>query len=299
VLGRAWRSLRDQFMLSEGNKDIYCPIKVDRLINNIKQKDGKSKPSQDLSPLYVYQEVEKLLDICVHPQFQNDYKKLFASEKTDQLERNERDLKLRKITFEKETGVELFRNVIRLHLSSKKICKMHCLTRNGFVAVVELIKAKFTQALINPGEAIGAIAAQCVGEPTTQMTLNTFHSAGIKASNVTLGVPRLQELVEVSKNMKTTSLKIYLDKSEKDYRRYVKELPEMYLGDFIVGCKIFYDNGSRFTCIENKNSTDEISPQDETSQKVTPWLMMLTLDSGVHLSSDIKDKIKESLISLT
>jgi len=73
----------------------------------------------------------------------------------------------------------------------------------------------------------------------------------------------------------------------------------MYLGDFVVGCKIFYDNGNRFTYIENKNTTDEISPQDETTQKVTPWLMMLTLDSGVHLSSDIKDKIKESLIALT
>ena len=72
---------------------------------------------------------------------------------------------------------------------------------------------------------MGCVAAQSVGEPSTQMTLNTFHSAGIKASNVTLGVPRLQELVEVSKNMKTTSLKIYLDKSEKDYRKYVKELP--------------------------------------------------------------------------
>jgi DNA-directed RNA polymerase II subunit RPB1 len=299
TLSKTWKSLKDQFMPSEGNKDIYCPIKVDRLINNIKQKEGKSKPSQDLSPLYVCQEVEKLLDICVHPQYQNEYKKLLISDRSDQLERSERDIKLRKQQFEKESGIELFRNVIRIHLSSKKICKMHCLTRNGFVAVVELIKAKFTQALINPGEAIGAIAAQCVGEPTTQMTLNTFHSAGIKASNVTLGVPRLQELVEVSRNMKTTSLKIYLEKSEKDYRRYVKELPEMYLGDFIVGCKIYYDYGSRNTAIENKDITDEISSQEETSQKVTPWLMVLTLDSGLHLSSDIKDKIKESLIALT
>jgi hypothetical protein len=49
--------MRDQFLLSDGPKDIYCPIKVDRLINNIKQKEAKSKPSTDLSPLYVYKEV--------------------------------------------------------------------------------------------------------------------------------------------------------------------------------------------------------------------------------------------------
>lgn len=183
-------------------------------------------------------------------------------------------------------------------LSSKKICKYHCLTRTGLVAIIDLIKAKFTQALINPGEAIGAIAAQCVGEPTTQMTLNTFHSAGIKAGNVTLGVPRLQELVEVSRNMKNTNLKIYLDRTEKEYRRYVKELPEMYLGDFILGCKIYYDYGNPSTYIENKDNTDEIGIQDDNT-KVTPWLMMLILDSGVHLSSEIKDKIKTEIFNLT
>lgn len=223
-LTRIRESLRQQFLLSDGPKDIYCPIKVDRLINNIKQKEGKSKPSADLSPLYVCKEVEKLLDICIHPQYQHEFKQIEAmfNERTDSLERSDREKKERKAQFEKETGLELFRNIVKVSLSSKKICKAHCLTKAGFVAIIELIKAKFTQALINPGEAIGAIAAQCVGEPTTQMTLNTFHSAGIKAGNVTLGVPRLQELVEVSRNMKNTNLKIYLDKSEKEYRRYVK-----------------------------------------------------------------------------
>lgn len=67
------------------------------------------------------------------------------------------------------------------------------------------------QALAYPGEMIGTVAAQSIGEPTTQMTLNTFHFAGVSAKNVTLGVPRLTEIINIAKNIKTPSLTIYLN----------------------------------------------------------------------------------------
>lgn len=54
------------------------------------------------------------------------------------------------------------------------------------------------------------MAAQSLGEPATQMTLNTFHYAGVSAKNVTLGVPRLKEIINVSKRPKTPSLTIFL-----------------------------------------------------------------------------------------
>ena len=57
---------------------------------------------------------------------------------------------------------------------------------------------------------VGALAAQSLGEPATQMTLNTFHYAGVSAKNVTLGVPRLKEIINVSKRPKTPSLTIFL-----------------------------------------------------------------------------------------
>ncbi len=62
------------------------------------------------------------------------------------------------------------------------------------------------QAQAHPGEMVGALAAQSLGEPATQMTLNTFHHAGVSAKNVTLGVPRLKEIINVSKNPKTPAL---------------------------------------------------------------------------------------------
>jgi DNA-directed RNA polymerase II subunit RPB1 len=57
---------------------------------------------------------------------------------------------------------------------------------------------------------VGALAAQSLGEPATQMTLNTFHYAGVSAKNVTLGVPRLKEIINISKKPKTPSLTVYL-----------------------------------------------------------------------------------------
>jgi len=54
-----------------------------------------------------------------------------------------------------------------------------------------------------------------MGEPATQMTLNTFHFAGVSAKNVTLGVPRLKEIINVAKNIKTPSMKIYLEEQYK------------------------------------------------------------------------------------
>jgi len=67
----------------------------------------------------------------------------------------------------------------------------------------KLVASKFISALAAPGEAVGSIAAQSVGEPSTQMTLNTFHLAGAGA-NVTLGIPRLREIImTASKNLKT------------------------------------------------------------------------------------------------
>ena len=57
---------------------------------------------------------------------------------------------------------------------------------------------------------VGALAAQSLGEPLTQMTLNTFHYAGVSAKNITLGVPRLKEIINVSQKPKTPSLTVFL-----------------------------------------------------------------------------------------
>lgn len=86
----------------------------------------------------------------------------------------------------------MFRIHLRIYLSSKNLIDYYKLSDNLVVGLIEEVKNKFYQSLAPAGEAIGSIAAQSIGEPTTQMTLNTFHLAGVADKNVTLGVPRLQ-----------------------------------------------------------------------------------------------------------
>jgi DNA-directed RNA polymerase I subunit RPA1 len=74
-----------------------------------------------------------------------------------------------------------------------------------------LMWLKYQRALVDPGEAVGLLAAQSIGEPSTQMTLNTFHFAGFGAKNVTLGIPRLREIImTASPNLKTPSMTLPL-----------------------------------------------------------------------------------------
>lgn len=71
------------------------------------------------------------------------------------------------------------------------------LSRSKFKTAVYL---KYLNSLISPGESVGILAAQSVGEPSTQMTLNTFHLAGHGGVNMTLGIPRLREILMTSEN---------------------------------------------------------------------------------------------------
>ena len=97
-----------------------------------------------------------------------------------------------------------------MYLASKVVIKEHRLSKAAWNFIIGEVEAKFNRARSNPGEVCGVLAAQSIGEPATQMTLNTFHNAGIASKNVTLGVPRLKEVINVSKRNKTPGVTIYL-----------------------------------------------------------------------------------------
>lgn len=85
----------------------------------------------------------------------------------------------------------------------------HGLSDNDKKSVKESIRLKAMAATAAAGEPVGCVAAQSVGEPSTQMTLNTFHFAGRGEMNVTLGIPRLREiLMMATKSIKTPSMEI-------------------------------------------------------------------------------------------
>ncbi|KAJ3055717.1 hypothetical protein HK097_009602 [Rhizophlyctis rosea] len=76
-------------------------------------------------------------------------------------------------------------------------------TRDQIMRFLDICHDKYMRAMIEPGTAVGAVGAQSIGEPGTQMTLKTFHFAGVASMNVTLGVPRIKEIINASKTIST------------------------------------------------------------------------------------------------
>ena len=96
----------------------------------------------------------------------------------------------------------------------------------------QMLDLKYLRSLVEPGEAVGVVAGQSIGEPSTQMTLNTFHLAGHAAKNVTLGIPRLREIVmTASSNISTPGMQLYphpeLSKENND--RFAKSITRLPL----------------------------------------------------------------------
>ncbi len=89
------------------------------------------------------------------------------------------------------------------------------LSKDGVEKVCKKALELYEKAKVEPGQAVGIVTAQSIGEPGTQMTLRTFHFAGIRERNVTLGLPRLIELVDARKKPVTPTMDIYLDASYK------------------------------------------------------------------------------------
>lgn len=95
----------------------------------------------------------------------------------------------------------LFKIHIRLNLSSATLVN---LTIYQIKYILNEIREIYLKSIINSGEMCGVLAAQSIGEASTQLCLNTFHQAGVSAKNVNTGIPRFQELINVSKNIKAS-----------------------------------------------------------------------------------------------
>ncbi len=98
---------------------------------------------------------------------------------------------------------------------AKNTLKKYSLTREELEKILELIIEEYENNTVDPGEPVGTVAAQSIGEPSTQMTLRTFHYAGVRELNVTLGLPRLIELVDARKTPSTPLMYVYLDEEHK------------------------------------------------------------------------------------
>src|SRR3989344_5403435 len=101
--------------------------------------------------------------------------------------------------------------------------------------VLEEAKRSYQAAKINPGECVGLVSAESIGEPGTQMTLNTFHFAGVSEMSVTTGLPRVIEIFDARKDIKTPMMEVYL-KEGKDMdkvKKFATMIKETTFGELV------------------------------------------------------------------
>lgn len=265
-----------------GDNSWPLPVNLKRLIWNAQKifKIDFKKPS-DMHPMEIVEAVDKLQERL----------KVVPGEDH--------------ISVEAQKNATLFFNcLLRSTLASKRVLKEYRLTKEAFEWVIGEIETRFLQSLVAPGEMIGCVAAQSIGEPATQMTLNTFHYAGVSAKNVTLGVPRLREIINVAKTIKTPSLSVYLKPDVNKVKERAKNvqcaLEYTTLRSVTQATEIWYDPDPMSTIIEEDiefvRSYYEMPDEDVAPEKISPWLLRIELNREMMVDkklsmADIAEKI--------
>ena len=206
------------------NNNVYMPVCFTHIINNVQGMQHITKNSMvDITPLDVYDMIE------------DNYKILEG------------------LYYAPPT--QLFKAMYYYYLSPKELLVIKRFNKKALTVLLETITLMYKRALVAPGEMVGMIAAQSIGEPTTQLTLNTFHSAGVASkSNVTRGVPRIEEILSLSENPKNPSLTIYMKKDEEMDKELVRDkIPSIeltILKEIVDSVEICFDPDDMNTLIE-------------------------------------------------
>jgi DNA-directed RNA polymerase II subunit RPB1 len=197
----------------------------------------------------------------------------------------------------------IFKMMYFYHLSPKNLFSKR-FNRITLSCLLENINLSYKRAILAPGEMVGMIAAQSIGEPTTQMTLNTFHFAGVSSkSNVTRGVPRIEEILALSANTKNPSLTIYLKENDETDKEKASNIVHMIentcLIDLVKYTEICYENDVFNTTHDEDNRLVEQFYEFEKILKecnneelnenpnMYKWIIRIKLDDETMLDKNI------------
>ncbi|MEM0198828.1 MAG: DNA-directed RNA polymerase subunit A'' [Desulfurococcaceae archaeon] len=143
----------------------------------------------------------------------------------------------------------------------KTAISKHKLTPEKIRKIIDEVVENYHRALIEPGEAVGTITAQSLGEPSTQMTLRVFHYAGVREYNVTLGLPRLIEIVDARKQPETPIMEIYLEDDVKrdleKVRNIARAIEATYIENVASEFSIDYSEGVLYLKLDNEMLLDK------------------------------------------
>jgi len=249
------------------NNVCYLPINFYRLLPIIKNKFEITDANiPNLSPTYIIAEVEKLI------------------------------LKCRRYVTQ-DIGLPYLEIMIRMYLSSKQILTVFRLSKVAFDFLTMTIHNKVLSAFAQYGEMVGAIAAQSIGEPSTQLTLNTFHLSGTKA-NVTEGVPRLSEIISVSKDILKPIMNIYLkddySESMEKANTLASQIEYTKIGDLVVETDILYEAQKESSMeediefIKTYYEFNEMFDLDiKDVENLSNWVLRIIFDKELMMNKDI------------
>lgn len=149
----------------------------------------------------------------------------------------------------------LFKVMYYYYLSPKELLLIKRFNRSALSILISVINLQYKRSIVAPGEMVGMVSAQSIGEPTTQLTLNTFHSAGVASkSNATRGVPRIEEILSLSENPKNPSITVYFKEDDESTPERVQEfiplIEHTKLAEVVDSIEVCFDPDDLNTLVE-------------------------------------------------
>jgi DNA-directed RNA polymerase II subunit RPB1 len=200
----------------------------------------------------------------------------------------------------------MFRALYVYHLSPRELLGVKRFNKKALAYLLDMVRLTYMKAIVAPGEMVGMIAAQSLGEPATQMTLNTFHLAGVATkSNVTRGVQRLEEILQLSREPSNPSCTVFLHADEESDRQKAIEVKQRIahtrLRQLVSDVKICFDPDELNTLVEgdqdilqqyyyyNQMVDDCAGAADEKSSNLqkSKWVVRMELDAEKMLDHGI------------
>ena len=178
------------------------------------------------------------------------------------------------------------------------------LTDDELTELIRKLKAAYDRAHVEAGEAVGTVAAQSVGEPGTQMTMRTFHYAGVTELNVTLGLPRLIEIVDARKDIATPTMDIYFTEERRNDEEFVRTLANQIgkstINDILSDFNLNYGTMEVEAVLDNKKIEEKRLDRDEINAIIEKTFKKATINNN-HIivpsqksdKSDSKFEIRE------
>ena len=173
----------------------------------------------------------------------------------------------------------------------------HDLTAAELEELIEIILKAYDRATVEDGEAVGTVAAQSVGEPGTQMTMRTFHYAGVAELNVTLGLPRLIEIVDARKKISTPTMAIYFEDEymadEEFVRKIANKIGKSTMNDILASFNLNYADMNVVIELDLDKITDKRLDLEDIMKRIEKAFKRVQIDSNMLTFEPSSPTIRE------